>query len=70
MTHRQWVILQQALCSFRDLIEKNEDMSACLHWDEDEDGPLPSSEEIDDLVVDVIIDLQHDRPIRKEGGGA
>lgn len=64
MTKRQWIILQQALCSFRDLIEIEDDgeSNLFLHWD-DKDGPLPTSEELDDLVTDVICDLKPNKPV-------
>lgn len=63
MTHRQWIIIQQALCSFRDLVETNSILADdYLHWD-DKDGPLPTSEELDDLVVDVMCDLQRDKSV-------
>ncbi len=44
MTKRQWVIIQVALLALKENI---------LYWNDDEDGPPPTQEEFDELIVEL-----------------
>lgn len=57
LTYRQWVILQAALSRVRA-------EESYIPWDEDEDGPSPTGEELD-AVAEVVGRMPHaDKPTR------
>lgn len=54
LTKREWVILQQALLDMRISL----DGTAEVDWDEDEDGPYPTADEID-LLAEKVGNMDH-----------
>lgn len=50
LTFREWAILQQALAQYKD---RREDDSSRIWWNEGEDGPPPSPQEIDSAAQKV-----------------
>lgn len=59
MTYRQWVIIQQALGQFKEACNDSRLFNDLyIRWD-DEDGPLPTDDEIDALSV-IVGDMRHD----------
>lgn len=54
MTKRQWVIVQTALLQLDDANDKGDTV-----WDEDEDGELPTHEEIAE-VAEIVGNMIHD----------
>jgi hypothetical protein len=57
LTKREWVILQQALATYRNLLDVGPRPSVA--WDDERDGPVPTPHEIDGLA-EKVGDLPHE----------